>query len=97
LDVLREANGRVDLLFTDVSMPGGMNGLVLAEHARALCPGLRVLFASGYSDDLVNGVMPARGADVLGKPYSQTDLAGRVRAVLNSHDGQHDIKSVCDG
>jgi CheY-like chemotaxis protein len=97
LDVLRGTAGRVDLLFTDVSMPGGMNGLVLAERARALCPGLRVLFATGYSDDLVNGAMPAHGADVLGKPYSQTDLAGRVRAVLNSRDGHHDIRPVYGG
>jgi PAS domain S-box-containing protein len=97
LDVLRGTAGRVDLLFTDVSMPGGMNGLVLAEHAKALCPRLRVLFATGYSDDLVNGVMPAHGAAVLGKPYSQTDLASQVRAVLNSRDDHHDMGPVCGG
>jgi CheY-like chemotaxis protein len=90
LDVLRGTSGRVDLLFTDVSMPGGMNGLVLAERARALCPGLRVLFATGYSDDLVNGGAPAPGADVLAnrtaKPISlagcgRSSTAGIVMAI----------------
>jgi PAS domain S-box-containing protein len=83
LEILRQAPDGVDLLFTDLSMPGGMTGLMLAERARALHPGLRVLLATGYSDDLVGRAAPMPGADVLGKPYSQTDLASRVRAVLN--------------
>jgi DNA-binding response OmpR family regulator len=41
--------------------------------------------------------MPAPGADVLGKPYSQTDLAGRVRAVLNSRDRHGDPRPALEG
>jgi CheY-like chemotaxis protein len=87
LEVLERTEGRVDLLFTDLSMPGGMNGLVLAERARALRPGLRVLLATGYNEDLVAKGPPA-GAAVLGKPYRRIDLAGRVRAVLDSPDSR---------
>jgi CheY-like chemotaxis protein len=94
LELLRQAPDRVDLLFTDLSMPGGMTGLMLAERARALHPGLRVLLATGYSDDLVGRGTPRPGADVLGKPYSQTDLANHVRAVLNRHD--HDPDQEAD-
>jgi PAS domain S-box-containing protein len=83
MEMLRHVPDRVDLLFTDLSMPGGMSGLMLAERARALHPGLRVLLATGYSDDLVERGSPTLGANVLGKPYSQTDLANHVRAVLN--------------
>jgi CheY-like chemotaxis protein len=86
LEILRQAPDRVDLLFTDLSMPGGMTGLMLAERARALHPGLRVLLATGYSDDLVGRGTQTPGADVLGKPYSQTDLASRVRVALNHRD-----------
>ena len=81
LEVLARAGGRVDLLFTDVLMPGGMNGLVLAERVRASFPAVRVLLATGYNEDLAGGLR--QDADVLSKPYRETDLADRVRAVLN--------------
>ena len=69
-----------------------MNGLVPAERARALRPGLRVLLATGYSDDLVarETPTPGRGADVLAKPYRRTDLAERVRAVLDRRSRRPD-------
>jgi PAS domain S-box-containing protein len=88
LEVLGRAGEQVDLLFTDISMPGGMNGLVLAEQARAMCSGIAVLLATGYSDDLMVQQRPTQGAEVLSKPYSQTDLASRVRAALNSRGGR---------
>jgi CheY-like chemotaxis protein len=84
LEVLgREDAARIDLLFTDVVMPGGINGLVLAERARALRARLRVLLASGYSEDLLAGGAPNGGLVVVSKPYRQADLASRVRAVLD--------------
>ncbi len=85
LEVLERADGRVELLFTDLVMPGGINGLVLAGRARALFPGLRVLLATGYNEDLAGGLR--QDAEVLGKPYRQTDLADRVRATLNRPEG----------
>ncbi len=85
LRVLEGAGKRVDLLFTDVAMPGGINGLVLAGRARAMFPDMRVLLATGYNEDLASG--RARHADVLGKPYGEAELADRVRAALNRLDG----------
>jgi PAS domain S-box-containing protein len=74
----------VDLLFTDVIMPGGMNGLQLIEQVHASTPGMPVLVTTGYMDEL-----PARGArdkslDVLAKPYQHQDLLDRVHAALHA-------------
>jgi PAS domain S-box-containing protein len=82
LTVLERAGGKIDLLFSDIVMPGGMNGIVLAQRARTLYPGLRVLLATGYNEDVVSRTPPLEGAVVLGKPYRQTDLAGQVRVAL---------------
>ena len=77
------AGGRVDLLFTDIVMPGGMNGLVLAEKLREQRPGLPVLLTTGYNDELAANGPRSPGMDVLGKPYRRSELADRLRAALN--------------
>ena len=74
-----------DLLFTDMIMPGGMNGRELAEHLRRRQPGLKVLYTSGYAHGAMTGE-PAGTAQVrhlLGKPYRRHDLATKVREVLD--------------
>jgi len=74
---------RLDLLFTDVVMPG-MTGRQLAETARARAPGLKVLYTTGYTPDSVvhDGVMD-EGVELLPKPFSISELADKVRAVLD--------------
>jgi PAS domain S-box-containing protein len=73
----------VDLLFTDVLMPGGMNGRALADHAVALRPSLSVLYTSGYSDrTMINNGRLEEGIHFLEKPYSRIMLARKIRAAL---------------
>jgi signal transduction histidine kinase len=73
----------VDLLFTDMVMPGGMSGRDLAEAARRLRPGIKVLFTSGYTDDHVFAASQAEDAAVfLSKPYRRRELAQKLRQVL---------------
>jgi signal transduction histidine kinase/ActR/RegA family two-component response regulator len=76
-----------DLLFTDIVMPGGMNGRQLAEKARRLRPNLRVLFTSGYTENatLHHGRLE-KGARLLQKPYRRQDLAAKLRSVLDATD-----------
>jgi PAS domain S-box-containing protein len=73
----------VDLLFTDVVMPGGINGWELAETARRVSPNLRVLLTSGYALEALaeRGRLP-KGAAILNKPYRKAELAKRVREAL---------------
>jgi PAS domain S-box-containing protein len=83
LEVLARGE-RVDLLFTDVVMPGGLTGVELAREARRQRPNLRVLFTSGYAEPaILEGGMPTTHADWLGKPYSSRDLAAKLRELLD--------------
>ncbi|CAN5672872.1 hypothetical protein BH23DEI1_BH23DEI1_10710 [soil metagenome] len=82
---LLEDRPDVELLFTDVVMPGGMSGKQLADEAVASRPALRVLFTSGYTEDaIVHHGRLDPGVDLLTKPYRRDDLARRVREVLDT-------------
>ncbi|MBP0492522.1 PAS domain S-box protein [Roseomonas indoligenes] len=74
---------RIDLLITDVGLPGGMNGRQLADAARALRPALKVLFITGYAENaaLGNGRLEP-GMHVLTKPFAMEALATRIREVI---------------
>lgn len=79
-----DATTQVDLLFTDVVMPGGMNGKELKKEAQRRRPGLRVLFTSGYSLDVIarNGKLD-EGLRLLSKPYRLAALGNAVKEVLD--------------
>lgn len=75
---------RVDLLFTDIVMPGGMNGRELAQAATALQPGLRVLFTSGFPGGaMATSAQLQPDEAFLGKPYRLHELAQKLREVLD--------------
>ena len=77
--------GRIDLLVTDVGLPGGLNGRQVADAARVARPWLKVLFITGYADNAAvgNGHLE-RGMAVLTKPFELAALANKVRALLDS-------------
>jgi PAS domain S-box-containing protein len=74
-----------DLMFTDVIMPGGMDGKALAEAARSLRPDLKVLFTSGFTGAAASAAMMTEkfGSNLLTKPYRKEDLARYVRNALD--------------
>jgi CheY-like chemotaxis protein len=83
-----ESRTKVDLLFTDVVMPGTISGRQLAERAIGIVPTLKVLFTSGYPENAIvhNGRLDA-GVELISKPYRREQLAAKVRRVLDSARG----------
>jgi signal transduction histidine kinase/CheY-like chemotaxis protein len=80
---LVEAGARFDLLFTDVIMPGGLNGRQLADEIGRRRPGLKVLFTTGYAENaIVHHGRLDPGVTVLTKPYRKAELAAKVRETL---------------
>lgn len=83
VDILKQGT-EIDLLFTDVVMPGGMGGRALADAARAINPDIKVLFTSGYTENsIVHDGRLDPGVQLLSKPYRREQLAFKVRKVLS--------------
>jgi CheY-like chemotaxis protein len=79
----------VDLVFTDLVMPGALSGREVAARARLLRPGVKVLLTSGYAEELVHGDdLHREQLKVLRKPYHQADLVAALREVLGGDPGQ---------
>lgn len=76
---------KIDLLFTDVVMPGGIGGPELAQRALSLRPGLKVLYTSGYTENaIVHHGRLDPGVLLLGKPYRRAELANKIRLALDT-------------
>jgi len=80
-----DANAQIDLLFTDVIMPGAMNGRQLVDEALKRRPGLKTLFTSGYTENAIvhHGRLDS-GVLLLAKPYRKSELARMIRMALGS-------------
>ncbi|KPU53912.1 response regulator [Pseudomonas fluorescens] len=77
LDLLRDLNQHIDLMMTDVGLPD-MDGRELANAARALRPALRILFASGYAEN----IEVPQGMHAISKPFSIDQLRDKVTSIL---------------
>jgi two-component system, cell cycle sensor histidine kinase and response regulator CckA len=94
LEIMVDERRRIDLLVTDVVMPG-MDGCELADTARRGRPALQVLYISGYTDDAVvrHGVERG-GVDLLEKPFHSEALAARIRQMLDNAQARRPAKSA---
>ena len=80
-----QSDARIDLLITDVGLPGGMNGRQVADAGRALRPGLKVLFITGYAENAVlsHGHLDP-GMHVVTKPFAMDALATRIKELITA-------------
>jgi PAS domain S-box-containing protein len=86
-DLLRAMDGGLefDLLFTDIVLPGGMNGRAIADEVTRRSPGTRVLYSSGYTENaIVHHGRLDDGVNLLNKPFRKAEMAYKVRAVLDA-------------
>jgi len=84
-----DSERRIDLLVTDVGLPGGLNGRQVADAARMRRPDLKVLFITGYAENAAvgNGLLEP-GMEVMTKPFLMTDLAAKVTTMI---DAKHQL------
>lgn len=78
-----QSDARVDLLITDVGLPGGMNGRQVADAARVTRPGLKVLFVTGFAENAAvgNGHLEP-GMEVMTKPFVMAELAQKISEMV---------------
>lgn len=80
-----DAGTLIDLLITDVGLPGGINGRQLADAARQRLPGLKVLFITGYAENAAVGKsVMEQGMQMMTKPFALDDLAARIQGIIGS-------------
>jgi len=82
LEVIR-GGARIDILFSDIVMPGGMNGVELSVEAHRIRPDIRILLTSGYAAGALTGDDVPEGLNVIAKPYRLEDLSQKLQQVLS--------------
>src|SRR6266853_764087 len=81
LRIVKERQTTIDLLLTDVVMPG-MNGPALAKEVRLLCPGTKILYMTGYSGEFLRADMLIPGVSLIQKPFAPADLGRKISKIL---------------
>ena len=95
LDLCKTHEGPIDLLVCDVAMPV-LNGRELAEGALKLRPGLKIMFMSGHTEDIVLKEGIKKGTAFLHKPFLPVALAQKVRATLDSATRSIETATIAD-
>jgi CheY-like chemotaxis protein len=82
--VIVDSGAAIDLLFTDIVMPGALQAIELARKAQEKIPGIAVLFTTGYAENAaLHAGRLARGINLITKPYARDQLALKLRQILN--------------
>ncbi len=94
LEVWNEHEGEIDLLLTDMVMPGSVNGLELSQRLLARQPSLKVIYTSGYSSELFGSdIQLEDGRNYLPKPYLSAKLTSILRRALHPEEAESEAAS----
>jgi signal transduction histidine kinase len=83
LEILKKEHKNIDMVFTDIVMPGGMSGIKLVQQMREYYPGIKVLYTSGYTENAIPDYQLSVGEELISKPYRKETLASKIRKVLD--------------
>jgi signal transduction histidine kinase/CheY-like chemotaxis protein len=93
LRIIQQRQSAVDLLLTDVVMPG-VNGPALAKQVRLLCPGAKILYMTGYSGEFIRADMLIPGVSLIQKPFTPADLGRKISKMLTKPlEGSREVAS----
>jgi DNA-binding NarL/FixJ family response regulator len=88
----------IDLLVTDVIMPGGMNGVELANKVRQLVPGIRVVYTSGFPSTALSARSGTRvDGPLLYKPYQRNAFVAAIRSAMEGNTGEAAQPATAEG
>lgn len=86
LEIMKKQHKTIDLIFSDIVMPGGMSGIELVQRLREYYPDIKVLYTSGYTENAIPDYQLSVGEELISKPYRRENLARKVRKVLDSKE-----------
>ena len=86
LEIIKRQHKKIDLVFTDIVMPGGMTGIELVQRLREYYPAINVLYTSGYSANAIPDYQLSVGEELISKPYRREVLAAKLRQILDQRN-----------
>lgn len=97
LEMLKKDHKSIDIVFTDIVMPGGMTGIELVQNMREYYPNIKALYTSGYSENAIPDYQLSVGEELISKPYRRETLAQKIRQVLDGQEINHGNQKVHSG